>query len=119
MKWQVAILSLVVFFAAWAIRYPAARWWNLWGMVLVAAGIRLHQYETAREERAKKTGREAKDCWAFYLTLTGSFLVGSGWALYHHLGLWSLLFGSGSALLLLVVFFLGIISESRQEDPAT
>ena len=58
---------------------------------------------------------EDNNCAAFYLTMAGAFLAGTGLGLYHHLQWWSLLFGLGSLLLAFCIFLFDMAGTEPQK----
>ncbi len=116
-RWRWLIVLILAIFAVRAYFNPGERWWAIWGILLVIGGTWLHRHELAKELRATAAMEEDNDCVAFYVTMIGAFLAGSGWALYHHLGWWSPVFGIGSFLLTFCIFLFNLTgAENRPPE---
>jgi len=117
-RWRWIIVLVIAIFTVRAGFFPDERWWAIWGILMVAGGIWLHRNELAQEKRAEEAMEENLDCKAFYSAMIGVFLAGGGWALYHHLKWWSILFGVGSSMLVFCVFIVDMMGTESQKQPA-
>ncbi len=117
-RWRWIIVIVVAIFAVRAGFFPDERWWASWGILLVAGGVWLHRHELAKEQRAAAAMEEDNDCVAFYSMMIGAFLAGGGWALYHHLQWWSILFGVGSSMVVFCIFIFDMMGAERPAQPA-
>lgn len=117
-RWRWILFLAIAIFAVRVYFNPAERWWAIWGIAVVASGIWLNHYERTREKRAEEAMEDNEDCWAFYLTMIGAFLAGGGWALYHQLQWWSILFGVGSSVLAFCAFLCDMMGAEKPEQPA-
>ncbi len=117
-RWNGITAVAIAIFAVRGYFNPTQRWWAIWGIILVAGGICLHRNELAQEKRAQEKGGKNESCWAFYLAMVVAFLAGGGWALYHKLGGWSILFAAGSSLIVFVAFICNMMGTEKPEDTA-